>query len=231
MEILVPKYAVTIDVSKLVVTDITGAYDASTNPGGWGGTNQLDESAVWAVVTRKASTGDEFFEPVASQIIFDNAALNTKETEFEFEFINDGVLEVVLGMLKASTDGINYAGGGAIGEGEIFYWSNAGTLIWKMVSGTPEVVEINDLVGDDNVVQTLASDILLPRLAVQKQALYKEYTIKRDTRCDDAQELFDELQKLSQDIQGAIYAYYSGLTVQAQDQVETMLDRYKLLNQ
>ena len=223
------KYAVSVDVGTLKVTDITGEYSA-TNTGGWGAPNwDLNETALWVVVKRQASAGEQLFVPKTVDIVYDAGALNTDETEIEFDYYNDGVIDVTIGALQVSTDGVNYVAGGAIPNDDFFYWNNGGTQIWQMVAGVPTAVaDAETLVDNPDAVQVTVTDILTPRLAVEKQSLYKQYRKSRDTKCDDAQELFDELQKLSQDIQGAIYAFYSGLTVEAQSQVETMLDRYEL---
>src|SRR6478609_9113710 len=103
--LIVQKYEVSIDVSTLRVTDITGAYDATTNPTGWGTPNlELNVNALWFVVKRKASGGDEYFEPSAVQIVFDSIAANTKETAVDFDYLNDGVFEITVGTVGASLD-------------------------------------------------------------------------------------------------------------------------------
>jgi hypothetical protein len=224
------KYAVSVDVQTYRLTDITGEYSAS-NTGGWGSPNaDLAQSALVFAVNRKASTGDAFMSPVASQVVFNALATNATVTEVDFEFSNDGVLEMSLLVLPASGDGVTYLSGPAIAEGDYFYWSSAGNLIWQMVDSAPvAITDYNSLVGlTGDIIQVTEEDILLPQLAVKKQALYKEYRLERDKQCDRAKKLFDELLRLSQNIQGAIYAFYSELTVEAQDQVESMLEEYQL---
>ncbi len=232
-QVIKHKYAVNVAATRIVVSDISGAWEDASNLTGWGAPNlELAETALWAIVKRKASTGDQYMVPVSSQVIFDPLALNDKVTEIEFIFINDGVLEVSMGLLRASINGLTYINGDPIIDGEYFYWASGGQLIWQMVLAVPTpVLDINILLDNTGtVIQATTADILLPRLAVKKQELYKRYRISRDTECDDAEPLFTELLKLSQDIQGAIYAFYSGLTIEAQDQVETMLDRYAIVN-
>lgn len=224
------KYAVSVDSKTLRVTDITGEYSA-TNLGGWGTVNEeLNQTALVFAVKRKASEGDEFMSPVTTQIVFDDAAANNAEKSVDFTYSNDGVLEVSLLVIPASTDGINFLAGGAIQEGDYFYWSNNGTYIWRLVEGEPvAVTDVNTLVGlTGEINQVTEQDILMPQLAVEKQKLYKQYRLERDKECDDAIKIFNELLRLSQNIQGAIYAFYSGLTVEAQDQVESLLEEYQL---
>ncbi len=231
-QVIKHKYAVNVAATRLVVSDISGA-NVPPNVTGWGAPNlELNETAIWAIVKRKASTGDQYMVPVASQIVYDAGALNDKVTEIEFIFNNDGVLEVTMGALRASVNGVSFIDATPIPDGTFFYWVSGGNVLWQMVAGVPvAVLDINVLLANaSTVLQTTTADILLPRLAVKKQELYKKYRISRDTECDDAEPLFNELLKLSQDIQGAIYAFYSGLTIEAQDQVETMLDRYGIVN-
>lgn len=228
------KYSVNVDASIFKVTDITGAYASPGNITGWGTPNwPLNETALWAVVKRIASAGDEYFVADTVDLVYNPAATNADQTAIEFTYLNDGVFDITMGALQVSTDGIHHlTGGGVIGEGEYFYWDSAGHQVWQMVSGVPvAVTDIHTLVGVSNIVQTTMTDILEPRLAIEKQLLYKDYFNLRSKDCEDAEPKFQELLKLSQDIQGSIYAFYSGLSVQAQSMVETMLDTYELVNQ
>ena len=98
-----------------------------------------------------------------------------------------------------------------------------------MVSGVAiPVVSTNSLLTQSSVTQLLVSDALEPKLAIQKQKLYKRWVLKRDLTDDDSDPIYTELLKLSQDIQGSYYTFYSGLSVKAQDQIETMLQKYQL---
>jgi hypothetical protein len=227
------KYAVNVAATTFRITDLTGAY-SGTNLGGWGAPNwKLNETALFVVVKRNASAGDEYFTAVTTDVTTNPSAVSTDVTEIDMNYANDGVLDITLGALRVSTDGINYINaGGGIATGEYFYWSNNGQNIWFMNGVTPEAVaDIHTLVGEGIVPQVNATDIIEARLAIMKQTMYKKYRLLRDTDCDDAEPQFQELLKLSQDIQGSIYAFYSGLATEAQSQIETMLDRYLLTNQ
>lgn len=228
------KYSITQKVDKLVVTDMTGEYDVTSNPGGYGDPNEdLNTLAVWAAVFLKHSTGDILFEPVTTYALFDDSADNTKQTTRDFLFKNDGVIDVYIGTLPVSPDGVVYLNGDAIQLDGFFYRNTEGGPFWKKtINGnigyaTPEI-----LIGDDSVVQALCSDITLPRLAKEKQRVYKEYRKLKGTSCEGKDEvLWRQLLELSQDIQGAYYAFYSNLKIEAQDQVESMLSQYNLENQ
>lgn len=229
------KYAVSVDAKTLLVTDLTGAYNVTTNPTGWGAPNWAKaQAALWVVVKRKASVADEYFAPITNAITFNPSALNDDITALNFTFANDGVLEITLGALRASLDGINYINLDAIVNNDYFYWASGGNTVWQKIAGVnTAVASIHTLASviAASVPQVLATDILEPRLAVVKQGLYKKYRLARDVEEDDAEPLFQEGLKLSEDIKGSIYAFYSGLTIEAQSQVETMLERYEIASQ
>ncbi len=235
------KYQVSIDATKIVVTDITGAYAATTNEGGWGAPNpELDTMCVFAVVIRKDSAGDQQMVPLTNQFVQDPTALNTKETAFEFTHLNDGVIEVTVGALRAS-DGDNavgtaYLSGGVVALGDYFYYNGS---VWfanpAPDPGDPTIQEVTDysvlLENTDIIDQVICYDIAFPRLAIEKQKLYKKYRVARETKCENPIPLWDELLNLSQDLQGASYAYYSTLKIEAQDQIESLIDKYQLTDQ
>jgi hypothetical protein len=224
-------YEVTKVVDKIRVKDKTGAYSAS-NTGGWGAPNlELADVALWATVIRKASTGDEYLEPVLTNFVRDAAAENADESVIEFKYKNDGVIEVYLGYLNVSEDGINYIDDTAIEDGDFVYYADDGKYIWRMEDGELVEATIEELIENDDIVtHELCEDIVAARLAVQAQKDYKKYRLQRIKEVDDAEPLYDELQKLFTDIQGAYYTFYSGLKVECQSQIESLLDEYQLVN-
>lgn len=229
------KYAVSVDAKTLLITDLTGAYNVTTNPLGWGTPNWIKaQTALWVVVKRKASIADEYFAPITNAITFNPSALNDEATALNFTFANDGVLEITMGALQASLDGINYINATPIVNNDYFYWASGGNTVWQRLVGVNVAVTNIRTLADViavSVPKVLATDILEPRLAIVKQGLYKKYRLARDIEENDAEPLFQEGLKLSEDIKGSIYAFYSSLTVEAQSQVETMLDRYKITSQ
>jgi hypothetical protein len=229
--ILKNSYEVTKVVDKIRVKDKTGASSAS-NTGGWGDPNiDLNSIALWATVIRKASSGDEYLEPVLTNFARDAAATNSDETIIEFKYKNDGVVEVYLGYLNVSTDGINYIDATPIEDGDFVYYAFNNKYLWKMDEGVLVEATIEELIeNDDDNPNVMCEDVIAARLAVQAQKDYKKYRLQRIKEVDDAEPLFDELNKLFTDIQGAYYTFYSGLKIEAQSQVESMLDEYQLLN-
>jgi hypothetical protein len=226
------KYEVTVAVDKIRVIDKTGAYNATTNAGGWGAPNpELDEVALWATVVRKALSGDEYFAPSTVNYVYDPVAANSKETTIEFKYSNDGVFNIYLGYLSISENGDTYlVGGGAIQDGDFFYWSSGGKFIWQRVGGVNQEATLAQLIASDDVSKVLCEDLVAARLSVEAQKKYKKYRIQRLKKVDDAEPLFDEINKLFTDIQGAYYTFYSNLKVEAQSQIESLLDAEQLLN-
>lgn len=219
-------------VDKYRVTDITGMYSVN-NAGGWGAPNpELAQSAIWAVVIRKASGGDELLSPVLTNFVYDPTASNDKETSIEFNYKNDGRLATYLGRLPVSLDGILYVTGASILNGDYFYYSSGGNYAWKRVGSDnvalTSLVELTENSG--TVSQKFCEEIIPGRLAVELQKLYKKYRLERTKKCDNAEEIHQEYLKFYGDIQGAVYAFYSDLKVEAQEQIEDKLSEYQLLN-
>lgn len=221
-----PDYSINKTATVVRVTDKTGIYNAETNLGGWGAPNtELATVALFAILARKDSAGDQFLI-CHTDIVYDPEAANTKETGFEFTYTQDGVHHIIIGNLPVSDDGVSYInGGGVIPSEDYFYYSEKA---WLMTDDGAQEVTLASLIDNANVVQGVCKDIFLAKLAIEKQAQYKTYRVHRETNCDDAESLFREILKLSEDIKGATYAFYSNLEVEAQDQVESLLEKYQL---
>lgn len=239
--ILKNKYQISIDAKKIFITDITGQFVSLLNEGGWGTSNpNIADICLFAIVIRKDSESDQQMVPVSNQFVEDPTALNTKETSFEFTFLNDGVIECTLGYLPisvgANTVGTLYKDAGEVTLGDYFFYDGK---VWfanpAPAPGDPQIQEITDysilLENSGTINQVLCSDIAFPRLAVEKQKLYKKYRVARETKCENPLPLWEELLKLSQDLQGSSYAFYSTLKIEAQDQIESLINKYQLTNQ
>jgi hypothetical protein len=226
---LTPKARVSInkEVSKLMVTDKTGEYNVTTNPGGWGAPNaELDQSAVFAIPVQKHSSGDKVLEAVTNYAVYDSTADNDKETTFDFTYLLDSVYYVYIGRLPVTVDDISDLDSNPLEEGDYVYkTSGSKTKIFKIESGVPvelEVEELLELVESEDVEVSVCESLLFPKLAMERQKLYKEYRKTRDTRCDDAESTKEKMRMLNDDIIGAYYAFQSGLHVEAQTQIEEL---------
>jgi hypothetical protein len=216
------------DVKDLFITDKTGEYDASDNTGGWGAPNpELNQSALLAQVVYKASTGDVSLEAVGSPIRYNPAASNTDESQFQFTYVNDGYHIHYLMRLPASNDGSFTLEGFGINEGDYFYFIPQSDVYVKQSGENVLVTDYTVLIGDSNISQSLCEDLWLGELTVERSSLYLQYREDRNSGCDISSQ-FQELRALTEDLIGADYTFRSGLQIQAQDQVETLLSENNL---
>lgn len=227
------EFSVSNDGKKIYVTDKTGVYSAS-NTGGWGSPNStLAQSCLLGLAIRKASSGNQQFTGT-SYYFYDNTALNSDETEFEFTFAADGVIDICLVRLPVSTDHTTYVDSGAPVNGSYYYYSGvagAGPGIYKKEGASYSIVTSANyklIPYAAGVVGIIYPDICTPQLAIEAQKMYKEYRVEREKDCDDAEPLFSELLKLHEDIRGAYYTFWSNLSAEAQSQVEDLLDKYQI---
>lgn len=227
------EYSILNDGTKIYVTDKTGAYNATTNPTGWGTPNyQLAQSCLLCVVIRQSSSGEQLFTG-SSYYVYDNTLPNTEETEFVFTFALDGVLDICLVRLPVSTDHANYLDGGTAANGDYYLYAGTGDTpgIYYRIGGTYSLVPSTDYIEipyENGTLSNIYTDITTPLLAIEAQTLYKSYRVEREKDCDDAEPLFQEILKLHEDIRGAYYTFWSDLTAEAQNQVESLLDKYKI---
>lgn len=225
-----PKYQISVDATRLFVTDITGQYDAVTNPTGWGAPNsELSESAVVMYVARVLDGVETEMTPVGNIAVYDSGAANSKETKLEFVFSMDGHLKIVIFRLPVSLDGSTKVEGGNLEEGEFFYWSN-GDIIWQIESGVPVAKEVTDLIGEVSVVQSTCEDLVFPKLAIKYNTDYTEYMEERDDDdCDNAETLFQNLLHFRLDLAGAKYRFKNGSVGSAEDIIESLLKKHDLV--
>jgi hypothetical protein len=218
---------------RLFITDVTGAYAASTNEGGWGDAGvpnpDLVNSALVAIAIRKASEGDENLAPVATAARFNPLATNDDQTTFEFYYKNDGSHNAYLMRLPVSSDAIVDLDGNTLVDGDYFY--NSVLLdVYKMVGATPTLLEsLSEMIDNDTIVQTLCQDIFQPLQAKDRAARYLKMVATRKTNCSENPE-FQDLRGHTEDLISNDYAFRSGLTIQAQDMVEQKLDELNIDN-
>jgi hypothetical protein len=228
---LIPKSEIAFskDGTKIYVTDKTGAYDATLNPGGWGAPNlNIYERCLMCLVIRKGSEGDELYEAIAPSVpyVYDDSAVNTEEKVFEVKYRIDTTMDVVLAVLPVSLDQTTYVDGGNVTDGDYYYYNGS---IYHQESGSPVLVtDYLPIAEDANVLKDVCETFGVPWLTIKLQSIYKDYRIEREKKCDDADDLWDEYQHLLADIQGLSYTYYSGLLIEAQNQIEDLLDKHEI---
>lgn len=228
-QILKGKYQIDVLGTTLYITDISGVYDVADNTGGWGSPNpSLAQSAIIALVQRFVGITGTSLTAISSQIVYDPSALNTKQTQFTFQKGLDGHIKITLFRLPVSLDGANTVESNEIVSGDYFYWNSSSHLLWKMVGVTPVAVEIIDLLGKVNVLQSTCEDLIFPSLAIKHNALYRTYKDERDEDCNAADVLFQEVLRLRLDLYGAKTCFRSGLITKAEDIINTLLKKYDL---
>jgi hypothetical protein len=214
----------------IFVTDTTGEYDVNTNPGGWGNGVDLNKSCLVCLISRKASTGDQISDPISpsAHFVYDDQASNATVKTFEIQWLNDGVFDAVLVRLPVSLDGSTYVDTGSVTEGDFYYYNGD---VYQYVGGVGIIItDWSLLITTLGLTRNICNDVATPMLAIKAQELYKQYRDEREKDPDDAEPLFQEVLKLQEDIRGLYYTFWSGLTVEAQDQVEDLLDKYEILN-
>jgi len=218
------------DADRLWSTDKSGGYVASYNEGGWGTPNLvLGESALLFVAVRKA-TEEEVLEANGTNLFYNSASLNTAENTCEFIFAADGWHRVTLMQLDVSTnDSTLVKTGTTIPNGAYYYYSGA---LYLRTSGAGVLIEEEDyidLIENEDIVQDYAENIFFPKLAVKLNSIYQEYKDARNSgNQDDAAYQFRRFEELRFDLESAYNLFWTGLTAQSHDLVESLTKKYSV---
>jgi hypothetical protein len=215
---------------RLWITDRTGQYDAVANPEGWGdpppGNNHdLNASGLAVLILRKDSAGDQRLLAVSSDALFNPGAANDFENVFEFYFVNDGTHDMYMWRLPVSADGITDLETNSLIEGDYFYHS-INQDVERVTATIPEIItDYTEMIDypQTNLYQTLCQDIFSPRSAIKRQQEYRDYQAARQGNCAE-NPLFLKSMETTLDIISGEYSFRSGLLMEAQRQVETLLD-------
>jgi len=223
---------------RLWITDSTGEYEATNNPEGWGdpppGANHdLNASALAVLILRKDSAGDQQLQPVSSDAIHNPGAANDDINVFEFYYVNDGTHYMYMWRLPVSADGVTDLEANAFVEGDYFYHS-INQDVERVTATIPEVITdytemIDVATGNTFLYQTLCQDTFSAASAVKRQQEYRSYKAARQGNCAE-DPLFLQAMETTLDIIGSEYSFRSGLLVEAQRQVETLLDEKDIDN-
>ena len=225
---LMLKLEVALDIQGEFVwlTDKTGAYDASSNDGGYGSPNE--ELANGGLVFYVVRNEDPILvlEPTVpgADVFHDNSAANDDETTVQFTLDEDGWYTLNLFYLPVTTDGVTYLNGNPVNDQDYFIQDISGLTVRQQQGASSVVITDYELLKNDiNVVQVNCEDLLYPDLSIQKHRLYQEYAVTRDTQCDDPNKLLRRSSKLLEDLAGAEYAFRGGRTSEAHAVIDQLL--------
>lgn len=230
------KQLVQVDISgeSLWSTDYTGEYNVDTNPTGWGPPNlELKYSALLVVAMR----GDVQLEVVGDQIKYSSAAANDLKNQWQFVYPEkDGWIKLWLMRVWVSTDAIvDTSGDHLLEDGDYFYIPALGKVVEKVGSGDTAYEEVTDLAeltessDETNPYVIKCEDLFYNKIAAFKNDLYKDYqSARKKSDCNDADELMGKMNDIMHSVQGADYAFRSGLMNQANDIIESILDTYQI---
>ncbi len=216
---------------RVFLTDLTGEYDAVDNVGGYGvlGTPNPDlaQLCLVAIVQRNASTGSELLEGVGTLTKYNPGASDSDVTIFELVYKNDGWHTINLVALPTSANQTTDALGNVFVTGDNYYFTTDGLVYIKTDIGSDEVTDLRTILDQQNIDTVKCEDMFLSTLSVERENIYQAYRATRKGVCvPDSQ--FNSARELTEDIISADLTFRSGLMVQSQDQVETVLDERNL---
>jgi hypothetical protein len=218
--------------TELWINDKTGAYNASTNVGGWGAPNPtLAHSALLSIVKRTDFAGDAWLVGITPQVVHNPVALDTFVNAFGYTYLLDGHHTSYLVRLRVSDNGgTTDLDAVAIVEGEYFA---IGTEVYQRLSGVSVLVpaeDYPDLLVVDALVKSSCEIMFYNKLWIKVRDLYKQAIDLRNTSCmDEAAAIFMTHDELKRDIASADYAFRSGLKLQAESIVKTLLEKFEIV--
>lgn len=218
----------------IYLTDKTGAYVVTDNEGGWGAPNpERNLNALMAIVEKivhEDGQPNTFLSPITNQIVYNPSIDNSYETQFQFQVDNDGGHIHHFLLLPVSSDGITTLEGDTIQENDYFYMSD-GFVYQKEIGGDNVIVEdysvLVDPTNDSKPVQANCQKLWTPKLNIKEGQIYNGYRIAR-TNCNDQRELLLEGIELGYNVKHANGLFYQGLQLEAEDVIETQLEKYGL---
>lgn len=212
------------------ITDITGEHNDPDNLGGYGVDNpNLNTLCIVSVIGYNHSEGVQYLDFVGSQFIYDGSASNDKETLFEALYKNDGWHSANLCILPVSQNQNQDINSNQLNVGDYFLYTDTNKIHVKTGDSLSEEVEdINTVITAPNVQLTLCEEFLQSKLLIFREQEYAEYRRERTAVCAPSA-LFNEIREVTEDIISSEYTFRSGLKVEAQDQIELILDEKNLI--
>lgn len=216
------------DGDRLWSTDKTGAYVGSYNETGWGTPNPvLANSASLFMAIRKGADADVLLDVVGGRLFYNPTVPNTQENTCEFIFTKDGWHRVTMLVFPVSLNDTTFASDdSAIPNAVYYYYSGS---IYLRTSGAGVLIleeDYIDLIENDTIVQDYAEGVFFPQLSIILSKIYKQYIKSRDGNCDDKDYLLSRYDELRADLESVYNLFWTGLTIQSSDLVDSLLDKY-----
>lgn len=210
---------------RVYVTDITGEFSDPTNLGGYGGLNyDLNTLCVMSLIIYNHSEGDSYLDYVGGQFIHDSGASNDKETLFEANYIGDGWHSAHLIHLPVSNNHNQDLNFNQLNDGDFFYYPLTNTINVKTgIDESDEVEDLSTVLLATNLEETICEEFFQSKLLIHREKEYSEYRRQRTSVCAPSA-IFNELRETTEDIISSEYTFRSGLKVEAQSQIELVLD-------
>ncbi len=209
---------------RIWISDLTGEHADPDNLGGYGVDNpDLSTLCLLAIIQYNQSEGVQFLEFVGSQYYYNQAANNTDQNIFEAIYKSDGWHTMDLIALPVSENRNQDVNGNQMNNGDHFYYTGDNTIHIKTGVDLSETVDPNTVLSQLSLNKTRCEDFFQSKLLIFREQEYSEYRRERTAVCAPSS-LFNEIRELTEDIISTEYTFRSGLMVEAQDQVELVLD-------
>lgn len=203
--------------TKLFFSEITGDYDAESNPKGWGAPNEArsDYAIVPYVRYMKSDQGIYGQELNYAGVSYDESSATT--VEFEIDLIDDGWHYLTMFYLPYVQTTENH-----------LYWdTNTKQIMQKKAGGDVAITKSQVLALPDEYkpVMVDSQDIWQPKLAILWKVLDDEYTealINNQSR--DKETLKQKLDEISRLMVAADYRWRSAVQAEAQKIVEQLIE-------
>lgn len=225
------------DGKYLWFTENVGEYAVTTNEGGWGTPNvELNQSALLQWVYRKTNP-TELLAPVGQALKHNASAVNTDETAFQTDYLQDGYHQFHIARLMVSSDDLSSIDTTPVvfTVGDIWY-NSIDTQVKELTAGGVVVLDITDQADLDNIAANASVTYLLceqmyyKNLSVEKNSKYTEMVqARRDEDTAQIAQLRIDQTDIMLGTATAAYQFSYGLKIEAQATIESLLDDFNLI--
>ena len=210
------------DGSKLIVHDITGAFDPN-NTGGYGGDNANRSSFAFVLYPRyKPTTSDPIDIGVLNNaykdgkiaLNYDEAHPNNYETIIEFPTEKDGVYDINAFLVPTTVAG---------NAGDIYYNTTSGLIEEYQDDLTiAELTDYNKLFNVQKLIQVNCSEIVMNRTYLCASRFFRYYLQydENDPDCNEAKIYWKKWLTTMGQLWGAFDNQRGGYKIEAQEIME-----------